>query len=59
MTTLKYYGQSNIFTEIPHVSVMLDEIINLSNPEKGGVFVDCTFGGGGLSKKFFNFQILR
>ena len=43
----------------PHVSVMLDEIINLSNPEKGGVFVDCTFGGGGLSKKFFNFQILR
>ena len=40
----------------PHFSVMLDEIINLSNPEKGGMFIDCTFGGGGFSKKILKFS---
>ena len=40
----------------PHFSVMLDEVINLSKPEKGGVFVDCTFGGGGFSKKILKFS---
>tara|TARA_Y100001970_G_scaffold287718_1_gene413058 strand:- start:2713 stop:3726 length:1014 start_codon:yes stop_codon:yes gene_type:complete len=43
----------------PHFSVMLDELINLSKPEKGGVFVDCTFGGGGFSKKILKFSNTR
>ena len=28
----------------------INEIIKISSPSKGGVFVDCTFGGGSYSK---------
>ena len=35
----------------PHFSVMLDEVIKICSPDKGGVYIDCTFGGGGYSKK--------
>ena len=41
----------NSSLEFQHFPVMLDEIIKLCAPNKGGVFVDCTFGGGGYSKK--------
>ena len=37
--------------EISHFPVMLNEIIQISSPSKGGVFVDCTFGGGGYTKE--------
>ena len=37
--------------ELSHFPVMLSEIIKISSPKKGGIFVDCTFGGGGYSKK--------
>ncbi len=32
-----------------HVSVLLDESVDALEPERGGVFVDCTAGGGGHS----------
>ncbi len=35
---------------------MLSEIIKISSPKKGGIFVDCTFGGGGYSKKILEFS---
>ena len=41
--------------EISHFPVMLNEIIKISCPAKGGIFVDCTFGGGGYSKKLLQF----
>ena len=41
--------------ESPHFPVMLDEIINICIPSKGGNYVDCTFGGGGYSRKFLQF----
>ena len=41
--------------ETPHFPVMLNEIIRLSSPSKGGFFVDCTFGGGGYSKAILKF----
>ena len=34
---------------------MLSEIIQISSPQKGGIFVDCTFGGGGYSKALLKF----
>ena len=40
----------------PHFPVMLDEIIKICSPDKGGVYVDCTFGGGGYSKKLLKFS---
>jgi len=40
----------------PHFSVMLDEVIKICSPDKGGVYIDCTFGGGGYSKKLLKFS---
>ena len=34
-----------------HIPVLLDEIIDILNPQNGEVFVDCTLGGGGHSKE--------
>lgn len=35
--------------EFKHVSVLLEECMTALAPERGGVFVDCTAGGGGHS----------
>ena len=42
--------------EFSHFPVMLDEIIEICSPENGGVYIDCTFGGGGYSKKLLKFK---
>ena len=42
--------------EFSHFPVMLDEVINICSPEKGGIYIDCTFGGGGYSKRLLNFS---
>ena len=41
--------------ETSHFPVMLDEIIKVCDPYNGGIFLDCTFGGGGYSKKILTF----
>jgi len=42
--------------ESSHFPVMLEEVIKICSPGQGGIFVDCTFGGGGYSKKFLKFS---
>ena len=42
--------------EFSHFPVMLNEVIKVSSPSKGGIYIDCTFGGGGYSKKFLKFS---
>ena len=41
--------------EKPHYPVMLKEVIKICAPEKGGNFLDCTFGGGGYSKELLKY----
>ena len=41
--------------ELSHFPVMLSEIIEISNPSKGGFFIDCTFGGGSYSEALLKF----
>mgnify|MGYP001170290409 FL=1 len=41
--------------ESSHLPVMLNEVIKISSPSKGGTYIDCTFGGGGYSKKLLKF----
>ena len=35
---------------------MLNEVLKISSPSKGGKFIDCTFGGGGYSKEILKFS---
>lgn len=37
-----------------HIPVMLDEVIEHLNPQDGNVFIDCTFGAGGYSRKILS-----
>ena len=41
--------------EMHHFPVMLNEVIQILSPIKGGLLVDCTFGGGSYSKALLNF----
>ena len=42
-------------TSSKHFPVMLREVVEISQPENGGYFLDCTFGGGGYSKKILSY----
>ena len=48
--------QSTSSSEFSHFPVMLDEVIKICSPYKGGVYIDCTFGGGGYSKRLLKFS---
>ena len=41
--------------ETSHYPVMLNEVIKICEPELGGYFIDCTFGGGGYTKELLKF----
>jgi 16S rRNA (cytosine1402-N4)-methyltransferase len=43
-------------SEFYHFPVMLNEVIEICSPRQGGIYVDCTFGGGGYSKKLLKFS---
>lgn len=37
-------------TEFSHIPIMLDEVLELLKPQRGGIFIDGTLGGGGHSE---------
>ncbi len=41
--------------DLYHYPVMLSEVIEVSSPSQGGVFVDCTLGGGSYSYELLKF----
>jgi len=44
------------FKNFPHYPVMLDQVMELCSPEKGGHFIDCTFGSGGYTNAILSFS---
>ena len=46
----------NTSLELFHFPVMLEEVIKICSPVKNGIYIDCTFGAGGYSKKILNFD---
>ena len=50
------YEKSKSITGNSHFPVMLNEVINICSPANGGLFIDCTFGGGGYSKKILSYS---
>ena len=41
--------------KLSHYPVMLDQVLKICKPEKGGNFIDCTFGSGGYSNALLSF----
>ena len=41
--------------KLPHYPVMLKEVLSLCVPQKGGQFIDCTFGSGGYTNAILSF----
>jgi len=41
--------------KIKHYPVMLNQILSIISPQHGGVFIDCTFGGGGYSEAILKY----
>ena len=41
---------------VKHYPVLLNELISIITPQHGGIFIDCTFGQGGYSKKILGFK---
>ncbi len=39
---------------MPHIPVMLNEVIKQLSPKNGEIYIDCTFGAGGYSKKILS-----
>ena len=38
-----------------HYPVMLNQILSIISPQHGGIFIDCTFGGGGYSRAILKY----
>ena len=38
-----------------HYPVMLNQVLSIISPQRGGTYIDCTFGGGGYSKAILKF----
>lgn len=43
--------QYNVFQQMQHTPVLIEEVIKFLKPESGGIYVDCTFGAGGYSRE--------
>ena len=39
-----------------HYPVLLNEIISIITPQRGGTFIDCTFGQGGYTEKILSYE---
>ena len=41
--------------KIKHYPVMLNQVLSIISPQRGGTFIDCTFGAGGYSEQILKF----
>ena len=39
-----------------HYPVMLNQVLSIISPQRGGIYIDCTFGGGGYSEAILKFS---
>ena len=42
--------------KIKHYPVMLNQVLSIISPQRGGTYIDSTFGGGGYSEAILNFS---
>ena len=41
--------------KIKHYPVMLNQVLSIISPQRGGTYIDCTFGSGGYSQEILKF----
>ena len=41
--------------KIKHYPVMLNQVLSIISPQRGGTYIDCTFGAGGYSREILKF----
>ena len=46
---------THTYMEKKHFPVMLEEVLDICSPHKGGRYLDCTFGGGSYTEGILNF----
>tara|TARA_B100001063_G_C16749342_1_gene549332 strand:+ start:64 stop:1077 length:1014 start_codon:yes stop_codon:yes gene_type:complete len=49
-------GNQTSLLENSHFPVMLDQVVKICSPVSGGIYIDCTFGGGNYSKQILQFS---
>ena len=54
-TEEKFMNATMSLEKIKHYPVMLNQILSIISPQRGGTYIDCTFGAGGYSKEILKF----
>ncbi|MDP6680288.1 MAG: 16S rRNA (cytosine(1402)-N(4))-methyltransferase RsmH [Pelagibacteraceae bacterium] len=55
MKKRKFMNATMSSDKTKHYPVMLDKILSIISPQHGGIFIDCTFGGGGYSQAILKY----
>ena len=45
--------------EKKHFPVMLKEVLKICLTKSGGIYLDCTFGGGGYSREILKLSLIH
>ena len=52
----KFMNATMSLEKIKHYPVMLNQVLSIISPQRGGTYIDCTFGGGGYSEAILKFS---
>ena len=52
----KFMNATMSLDNTKHIPVMLNQVLSIISPQRGGTYIDCTFGGGGYSKEILKFS---
>ena len=52
----KFMNATMSLDKTKHYPVMLNQVLSIISPQRGGTYIDCTFGGGGYSEAILKFS---
>ena len=54
-TEEKFMNATMSLEKVKHYPVMLNQVLSIISPQRGGTYIDCTFGAGGYSEEILKF----
>jgi len=54
-TKEKFMNATMSLEKVKHYPVMLNQVLSIISPQRGGTYIDCTFGAGGYSREILKF----